>query len=420
MADILARRLDIVVLWRPSRGDRELESWAAFLNACRKSKTLIYITDTDHIYDVQDSGDWKTLANEGIVSAAHSDEISAGTISGIAMAAIDGRPHGKIPYGYTRTYTFNRQARRMDSEQMEHPEQAPIVLEIVTRLSRYEPVSAIASDLERRGILSSTGNKRWSTRAITRLAVLGFCYIGKRRHNGGPLLDGNWPAIVPIDIFWKANTILTAPDRRKSAPGKTSYLLSYLAKCECGSKLSPRVAGFRTPIYRCIAGHTSAPVRWLDEVVTDKFIRHIAEPGQYERYVRESDAEASAIRNEAQSERNRLEGFRQKAVDGKIDSDDYAIIASGIRENIAELERRASEISVSPALRGLVGSLAEWVSRNPDHEPAYRYLSVYADWEGMALAAQRAAIAAVVVPVLHRAGTNRLDPARVSLQFNQG
>jgi hypothetical protein len=66
LADIRAGKLDVVVLWESSRGDRELAGWAQFLNACRENRTRIYITTHGRLYDMDNGRDWRSLAEDGV------------------------------------------------------------------------------------------------------------------------------------------------------------------------------------------------------------------------------------------------------------------------------------------------------------------------------------------------------------------
>jgi DNA invertase Pin-like site-specific DNA recombinase len=408
LADIRARKLDVVVLWESSRGDRKMATWATFVDECRDSGTLIYITNNDHLYDpAKDYEDYKTLLTAGVDSAHEAEKISSRTRDGIALSATEGDPHGKVPFGYTRRYELQT-GERHKIIQEPHPTEAPVVRRILTDLANGKPKTTIANELERDGIPSASGSPRWHQKSIARLALLGYCYIGKRMY-AGSLLDGNWPAIVDEDIFWRAHD--RAKSTKGTAPGKTAYLLSYLARCECGAYLSPRVSGFPAPIYRCVAGHTSAPAAWLDGIVANAFVRWTAEPGRIEEFVRDDNREADAARYQAKAEQARLDEFRAKAVSGDIGADDFAVVAAGIRERIRELEAKASELASPPALRGLLATARE-------SETPYRRLAVLAEWDEMPVAAQREAIAAVTVPVLHRAGNDRLALDRVSLEFH--
>jgi site-specific DNA recombinase len=43
LADLAAGRIDVLILWEVSRGDRQLATWAQLLDTCRKHGAGIYI-----------------------------------------------------------------------------------------------------------------------------------------------------------------------------------------------------------------------------------------------------------------------------------------------------------------------------------------------------------------------------------------
>jgi len=421
--EVQAGRLNYVVMWEGSRGDRKLATWAAFLDACRDTGTGIYVTSRARLYDMRNSEDWETLARQGVKSAAESEDISLRTLRGVAGAIELGLPTGRIPYGYRRTYTHESDRRKPLQHQEEHPDEAPLVAEIIGRIAKSEAISAIVKDLDRRDKTTRAGGK-WSRSSITRLVTEGVVYIGKRRQNGGPLQDGNWPPIVDEDVYWRAVAVLRNPARKPKnggiRPGRARWLLSYIATCgECDRPLAvkhlPRAGSAqKAPHYRCIdKGCVSAPVDWLDGIVADAYVRWAADDAEkYEELTGADDREQIAAREQAKAEQARLDDFRAQAVSGKIGPEDFAIIAAGIRQNIARLEKRASELAVPPMLRGLLAT----ARADPRYQTADRRLAVLVAWEDMNIAAQRQAIAEATTPVLHRAVADRLDPARVSFR----
>jgi DNA invertase Pin-like site-specific DNA recombinase len=416
LTDIRARRLDIVILWEPSRGDRNLATWAAFLDACRNTGTKIYITDHDKVYDPAQARDWRSLAEDGIDSAYESEKTSTRVRRGVAGAAEQGKPYGRLPYGYNRTYEYVRGASKPLVHQEPNPEEAPVVREIITRLSRSEAITAIIRDLDQRGIRTRAGGK-WSNASIARLAKEGVVYIGKRRHNGGPLLDGNWDPIVDVDVYWRAVNVLADPNRKRQAdkrggirPGAARWLLSYLAHCGvCSRPLSvkylDRAAARRIPHYRCAEGCVVSTVEWLDELATVAVVGFCAQTPMYELLTREEDSEAQAARNEAAGERARLAGFEEQAISGKISASSFTRIASGIESRIAELEERATKLSTPPPLRDLMAGVSGATREE-------RHAEILRRWDAMALTSQRAVVRAMFAPVLHPAGRNPSDPAR--------
>ncbi|HUY51821.1 MAG TPA: recombinase family protein [Streptosporangiaceae bacterium] len=59
LADVKAGRIDVLVLWESSSGDRELESWAHLLNACRARGVKVHVTQHGRTYDLRNARDWR-------------------------------------------------------------------------------------------------------------------------------------------------------------------------------------------------------------------------------------------------------------------------------------------------------------------------------------------------------------------------
>jgi DNA invertase Pin-like site-specific DNA recombinase len=422
VADIEAGRLDIVVMWAANRGGRELEEWARFLNACRKHSVRIFVTSAaqgqGRLYDLSVTDDWESLARHGIKSVLDSEEISLGSRRGIADSVARGEPTGRIPYGYTRKYELDAtRPKGKRAIQVPHPKEAPVVREVIERIARDEAVSAILRDFAARGIRTRAG-KPWSRSSLVRLVLEGVVYIGKRRHNGSPLQDGNWPPLVEDEVYWKAHRVLSNPARKPRGggirPGRVRWLLSYLASCsECGGPLSmrhlPRSSG-QTAYYRCVKGCVSAPVAWLDEMATVAVVGVCSVSPLYESLTRADSREAQAAQDEADAERERLAGFEAQAISGAIGAESYARIASGIERRIAELEARARELSVPPALRELASSKATQEERWAD---------IYERWCTMPQTARRAVISAIFAPVLYPANGNPSARSRFKMPLSK-
>jgi DNA invertase Pin-like site-specific DNA recombinase len=390
MADLRAGRFDVVVLWEPSRGDRRLTGWSEFLDECRDRGVLIHVTSHHRTYDLSNARDWKSLAEDGIDSAWESEKTSMRIRRDLADAAARGRPHGRIPYGYQRRY--DPLTRKLVAQEP-HTEQAPIVREIITRIAGSDAVSAIRRDLNARGVPGPTGG-RWAHPTITHLVLDGVVYIAKRRHNGGPLINGDWPALVDEDVYWRAVAVLSDPARKKTAtarggirPGGAKWLCSHIAKCsKCGMPLGVRKNRMRNgvpvPQYRCENGCAFIPVEFMDQCVSEAVIKWASKPGVYEAIMRGNDSEVAAARDEASAERTRLGQFEDDAIAGRISAASFARIAAGIETRIAELEARTRQAG-HPALRGL------FAYRN-------RAGNVRLCWNGMPLTARRHVVSALV------------------------
>jgi site-specific DNA recombinase len=370
---------------------------------------------------MRNAEDWETLARQGVKSAAESEDISLRSLRGVAGSVALGTPYGRMPYGYDRNYERVPGRKKLLPLQVSHPDESPVVREIIGRIAKGEAISAIVRDLAEQGVTTRAGAP-WSRSSVARLVTDGVVYIGKRRHNGSPLQDGNWPAIVDADVYWKAVAVLADPARKTQAdrrggirPGRAKWLLSYVATCdECGGPLSvkhlPRAgSNQKPPFYRCVVkGCVSAPVEMLDTLATLAVVRWCAHPAAYEAITGSDDRESLAAADEAEAERQRLAGYEADAIDGKISAPSFARIAAGIEARIAELDKRATELSVPPALRDLLAAPGSQANREQD---------IYERWLGMPVAAQRKVIAALGAPVLRPVGSsgNALDPFRFDM-----
>lgn len=421
-AEVASGRISYVVLWEVSRGDRKLATWAAFLDACRETGTGIYVTSRGRLFDLRNGYDRRDLAAEGIDAEFEVEKTSKRVQRGVDGAMEAGTPYGRIPYGYRRSYTREPGRARLMPHQEPDPKEAPVVVEIISRLAAHDSISAIERDFDRRGTRTRAGTK-WSHSSIARIPLLGYVYIGKRERNG-ILSDGTWPALVDADTFWKARRILSDPARRSQAlarggirPGAAKWLLSYIANCGvCGDPLNTRLmprAGGKVPVYRCLRGCVSAPVEFLDELATVGVVMFCAKTPVYETLTADADRESQAARDEADSERERLADFEDKAVAGEISAESFARIARKIEQNIARLEARAEELAVPPALRDLVSGAST------DQET--RWKDILDRWNGMPLAAQREVIRAFFAPVLDAIprGGNPLDRHRFRMPASE-
>ena len=317
-------RIGVLVLWETSRGDRDPETWLGLLRRCRDHHVLIHIVSEDQTYDPARARDWKTLADSGIDSAFESEKTSLRVRRALTAAAIEGRPHGQVPYGYERVYdTHTRELR----EQRPHPAQAPIVAEIVRRLAAGEPISAVCDDLNRRGIPGPKGGP-WR-RPIVRRIALSVTYLGKREHEG-QLYDAVWPPIVPAADWYAVQRRigerkLSGPGRRITRPGAAKYLLSYLGPVRCGVcqdflKAFSERRGRGANLYTCQKGHVYCGRPDLDTHVTYWVAQEMTRPewlaylskqaSNDEQIVRARDTEAEL--------RHRLDELARMAGGGEI------------------------------------------------------------------------------------------------------
>lgn len=418
LADIDAQRIDVLVLWESSRGDRRLADWAAMLDLCRDHGVRIWVVTHGRLYDMANSRDWKTMAEEGVASADESNKTSDRQRRAMAAQARAGRPQGKVRYGFERVYDPHSPKREL-IEQRAHGEQAPIVAELYRRTLDLEPLKMIVDDFNSRGIPSPAGGT-W-TRQTARGILTNIDYSG-RRELRGEIYPAIWPAIVPEADWLAVQRILGDPKRIQTRPASQRWLMSYLALCVCetGFCASPAKPGRARALYRCpdkgctsILAHMDPPpsellMNGLDGFVSEQVVMFVATRLQLR--PPSNDAAALAARTEVEILRARLEEWRISAAHGETSPASLAQIEAQIKADMVKAQRREMEASAPRVLLDLVDGAGGDLP------------VIHERWDSMPIPARREIISTLVtvhVEPATRRGTrlNPFDPNRVVLDW---
>ncbi|WP_394613131.1 recombinase family protein [Lentzea sp. JNUCC 0626] len=351
-ADVASGKLDIVVMWDLSRGDRTVASWAAFVDQCRERGVLIHATAHGRTYDPRVPRDWRTLMDDGVEAGFDSEQKSLVVRRGMAGAALAGKPHGSAGYGYTRQYDPYDRKVYVDVPD----DRAPIVREIVERCAREEPLRHIVNDLNARGVPSPRGGL-WTSRVVKQFATHPR-YIGLRSHLG-ELHQGNWDPIVGEEVFRRAVAVLTAPNRKAAAPASNRYLLSYIGTAApCGGFLNAQPDGEHRPArYRCNSdGCVSVRVNHLDELITRMTLERLALPDARGLFM-PADAEASAAQVEVARLQARLVEARESFAGPEgISAAALASLERAVQPQLDAAQRRVAELTACAAGLELLGN----------------------------------------------------------------
>lgn len=231
LAMISRGETDVVSMWESSRGSRELEEWAGFLNLCRTHHVLIDIlTHEREPYDMENGKDWKSLADDGVDSAYESEKTSKRLRSQAKMLAAAGKPNGKLIFGYTRIYGENREF----IAQPEKPEEANLIREAAKKFSEGQSLRSIAKDFDARSILTPAGVVGWSSTAVRRL-IENRAYLGERWHNGAYAGKAVWPAILDLEVFNSCQERLNGyKANHRGESSAVAHFLSGVAQCQHG------------------------------------------------------------------------------------------------------------------------------------------------------------------------------------------
>lgn len=359
LADLEARRFGVLVMWESSRGDRVAETWLGLLRRCREAGVLIHVVSHDRTYDMSKGRDWKTLAEEGVDAEDETNKLSERIRRGTDANAVEGRPHGRVAYGFERIYDEKTRKLR---EQRADLKTAPIVREIVSRLAAGEPVSAVTNDLNSRRVPSPAGSK-WYRSQVTKIA-LNPAYIGKRVFKGQQY-DATWPALVSEAEHYAAVRRLSDPTRKTTRPGRRRTLLAALAVCgECGGPV--RVSYVRERLrYSCPVGCFYAPMDAVDEHV-GYFVRAELYRPEWRQFVAQqasTDLEAVRARAEADRLQRELDDLAKMLGEEGVTARTLAIAEAASRPKIDALRQRAAGASYA-GIPSPDDILASWGAMN--------------------------------------------------------
>jgi site-specific DNA recombinase len=342
----------VLVLWEASRGSRRLSEWARFIETCEAAGVRIHVTTHQRTYDVSNARDRRTLQEDGTDSEYESAKTSGRSLRAAASSAVEGRPHGRVPFGYRRVY--DPATGRLAGQEKE-PVEAAVVAELFDRLDRGHSLRAIARDFETRGVRSRTG-KVFSAQHLRSLA-LGDVYRAKRIHRG-ELTDGKWDEIVPERQWLAVNRRLADPSRRTSKPGRAKHLLSLIARCDvCGGELTARYRrGSRDYVCRG-ASHVRVEADELDRFAEAVMLAYLSRPDNVERLVapEAGDERLAAVRLELAGVRAELDDLGDRLGRGELSATTAARAEPRLLERLRAAEAREAELSTPTVLRGILG-----------------------------------------------------------------
>ncbi|WP_322778283.1 recombinase family protein [Frankia sp. Cas4] len=419
LADIDACRLDVLWLWEPSRGDRKLTEWAGFLDLCRDRGVLLHIGSHGRTYEPANARDRRTLAEDGVDSEYESEKTSKRVRRALAANAVNGVPHGNVPYGYRRTY--HPKSGILIGQEAD-PDQAPIVAEIAARVANSEPIITITKDLNTRGVPSPAG-RQW-TRAVVRRIATHDRYVARRTYQG-QVFAGQWPALIDEATFAAARRVLSDPSRKTTRPGRQKWLLSYFATCGqtvnedgkvdphgtiCGAALCaiPAHSHHSTPGYRCstTGGHVQVNQPGMDDLIEDLVCHRLAKPDIYELVAAPDDSVILTAREEATALKEQLNGYYDAAARKELSPAGLIAMEQRLLPQLADAEHRAMTIAVPRALRDMI-------------TPGMSIADVHARWKDRTIPAKRDILRALFIDIIVLPHPNRgqkgpdVPPARV-------
>lgn len=402
LVDLAAGRFGVLVVWESSRGGRELEQWASLLNACRRHGVRVHVTSHRRTYDMASARDWRTLAEDGVDSAYESEKTSQRVRRDQAHAAAEGRPHGKIPYGYQREYDPRSGALL---RQVVREDQAAVLREAARRILGGETPNAVVRNFNARAIPTAEGKGVWIRSAI--VCMLSKPSIaGLRQYRGQIAGPAAWPAIVEEADWFALQAKINDPARKVGTgvriPREDSirHLCSGIVNCfECGGPMWAYSDNGRRA-YRCSLGAcTGCPADGLDAALRAIVVARLSRPDAAAAFRQTDDGDVREAAAEVARLNAQLDGFVNEAVEGRLTPTTLARIEAKLLPLIADAEARARVAGTPPVLRKLLGA-ADVAER----------------WDALPLTARREVLRALGEWRMQRAGRrgpHKFDPKRV-------
>ncbi|MFE2967487.1 recombinase family protein [Streptomyces sp. NPDC059340] len=226
----------IVVAFQASRYYRDLEAYVRLRKVLRATDTLLCYNG--QVYDLSRRDDLKATAMHAVDAEDEAEGIRDGNVRTANSQAQAGLPHGKLLYGYLRTYQTVT-GRRRCTGQTEDPVRGRFVLESLQRIDTGHSLRALTRWLNSVPEAARADGKPW-TEAFARSMLLNRAYLGERIHKGA-YIKAVWAPIKGLEspegraMFNRVTATLTSPSRLMQRGSEVAHLLSYLALCgECG------------------------------------------------------------------------------------------------------------------------------------------------------------------------------------------
>ena len=344
--------MDVIVVWEPSRATRDRMVWSALAATCQERGVKVGING--RLYDMDDPDDAFQLDLFFALAVRESGTTRKRVLRSTKAAAAAGRPHGKMLYGYARTYREGRSGPELVAQVIDEAK-AAVVREAARRVVAGESLGRIAKDFDARNIPTPRGGPRWDGTQIKRLCI-NPGYIGKRVHQGKVTADALWPAILDERTFYTCVSRLTDPARQTNAGRSARHLLSGVAVCGvCEGRM--HVQKNRTHYaYICTTGfHVSRERERLEGYIEEVVLARLAMPELADLLADDDDADSIAAANEAAELKARLDAFYDEAAEGGLTPAALARIEARLVPQIEAAEKRTRRQHTSPLLAAVAG-----------------------------------------------------------------
>lgn len=395
LEDVDAGVVEAVVVYHADRLHRHPRELEDFIDLCQRTQTKLATVSGDLDLSTHEG---QLLARiTGAVARKESDDKSRRIRRKHEELAAAGRVSG----GGTRPFGFENDRRTI------RPAEAAVVRECAARVLAGDPLRAICTDLNRRGVESVTG-KQWSSQTLRRVLMSGRI-SGQREHRGEIVAKAEWPAIITPAQTQQLRAKLGDPDRRTNRSARR-YLLVRLLRCShCGTPLYARPRDDGTRRYVCASGpgfggcgKVTIIADPLEQFVVEAVLHRLESPKLSEAMTMTSPKDSKGADWQAEIERTQtqLDELAELWAAGEISRGEWLKARPPIEKRQTIAKKRLAALNRTTALIPFIADAAR----------------VREQWQTMTLTRQQQIVAALIDHVVigpGRRGYNRFDPSRL-------
>jgi site-specific DNA recombinase len=259
LLSVRRRQADLLICWEASRAARDLNAFLRLRDACAESG--VGYAYQGRRFDLTTGADRFATSLDALLAEREADAIRERNLRTVRRNAEQGRPHGRLPYGYRRIYD-DRTGQLLRQEP--DPGQAKVLQDATRELLDGGTLRAVCRRLNAAGIPSPRRPRQktpeadfvrlWEPSSLRQL-LLKPSNAGLRQHQGKVVGKAAWEPVVAEGEWLRLKKLLTDPARRSAEPRGTEprHLLSGIAVCgECGARVKAATNLSRMPrAYAC-------------------------------------------------------------------------------------------------------------------------------------------------------------------------
>lgn len=378
-----------VIAWHTDRLHRSLVELEEFIEVCQRHDVTVRTVRSGPL-DLSTPSGQMTARIMGAVARHEVDHAVQRVKTAHHHAAMSGRAHGKIPFGYQAV----RDKSGKIVDRLPHPTEAALVQEAFERVLAGESVRSVWTSWNEREIPTPRG-KKWGPQMMRDL-LMRPVYAGLRSHRG-QLYPGTWEPLVTREQHDRVVAMLSDTTRVMHRGTAARYLLTGIARCGVCGEAMFRLKSHGYDALACTTNHcTSRKMELVDELVEEAILQWCESISSVDEL---HDPQAAADLAEARRLRQKI----ARSVE-LVDEEDLS------PESLAALEKR-----LLPKIRRLEKS----AQRTP-HPLVLELLGANArpTWANMEIADRRTVVRALATITINRTRHGyKFDPASIHLEW---